>query len=249
MPALPDTTSHGAIQERFHAALWAPQTPDFVASGDAPDRRFAVYRNNVQHGLSRALAARFPVVERLVGVDFFAATARVYASASPPESPVLMHWGDSFADFLAGFPPAQSLPYLPDVARLEWLRGRAYHARDTVAADPSALLEADAAAMHLRLAPSVYLFESKWPAVSIWRRNQPGGATQALPKGGEIALIARRPDFEVIVEPLDPAQAAVLRALQAGASLGHAAHRTDPTPLLALLLTHHLISHIEGPSS
>jgi len=40
----------------------------------------------------------------------------------------LAEYGDGFADFLAGFAPAQSLPYLADVARLEWAINAAYHA-------------------------------------------------------------------------------------------------------------------------
>ncbi|MEZ5751568.1 MAG: DNA-binding domain-containing protein [Paracoccaceae bacterium] len=245
MPGQPEL-SHEIVEARFHAALWAPQTPDFVASGDNRDRRFAVYRNNVQHGLSKALAARFPVVERVVGSEFFAAMARVFVAQFPPTDPVLLNWGAAFVPFLAAFEPVRGLPYLPDVARLEWLRGRAYHARDAAPADLSALLGPDAGDLRLRLAPSVHLFESAWPAVSIWQINQPGTAPRALPRQGEQALVARRPDFEVVVEPLDPAQAHVLRHLIAGDPLGVAAADTDPTPILSCLVQHHLISQIEG---
>src|SRR5262252_4778420 len=38
-----------------------------------PTRRFAVYRNNVVFSLIGALRTRFPVVERIVGVECFAA--------------------------------------------------------------------------------------------------------------------------------------------------------------------------------
>ena len=112
MPAQPD---HAGIEAGLHAALWSPQTPEGL-NCSTPDRRFAVYRNNVQHGLSVALATRFPVIERLVGADFFAATARVFAAQHPPETPVLQDWGEAFPTFLAGFEPAAELPYLADVA-------------------------------------------------------------------------------------------------------------------------------------
>jgi hypothetical protein len=67
-------------------------------------RRFAVYRNNVQHGLTRALAARFPVVEALVGAEFFTAMARVFAAEAPPRDPVLLRWGDAFPASSTAFP-------------------------------------------------------------------------------------------------------------------------------------------------
>ena len=100
------------------------------------DRRFAVYRNNVVAGLIDALAQRFPVVCRLVGDEFFRAMARVYVTARPPTSPLMMLYGETFPDFIDEFAPAAALPYLGDVARLELARGRAYHAADAVPAGP-----------------------------------------------------------------------------------------------------------------
>jgi len=242
MPAQPD---HAGIEAGLHAALWAPQTPAGLSSPH-PDRRFAVYRNNVQHGLSTALATRFPVVERLVGADFFAATARVFAAQHPPETPVLLDWGEAFPAFLAGFEPAAGLPYLPDVARLEWLRGRAYHAADAPAADPALLSAFRPETLRLTLAPSVAGFASRWPAVSIWAMNQPGAPSRRLPPGPEFALIARRPEFDVIVAPLDEPGHCLLRGLLRGAPLAMAAIDTDPAPLLALLIRHGLIAAITG---
>ena len=234
---------HPGMQARIHAALWSPLTPEGLGAAEGLDRRFAVYRNNVQYGLSRALAQRFPVVERLVGAEFFAAMARVFAAAHPPETPVLLDWGEGFAGFLAGFAPVQHLAYLPDVARLEWVRGLAYHAADAVAADPALLGAAAPERLRLGLAPSVQAFRAGHPAVSLWRLNQPGAQPFVLPKGPEYALIARTPGFAVVVEPLDAARHAVLVALLEGVPLAEAAS-ADPTPLLALLIRHHLIAEI-----
>ncbi|MCB1391241.1 MAG: putative DNA-binding domain-containing protein [Rhodobacteraceae bacterium] len=231
------------MEARMHAALWSPLTPAGLAAAEGIDRRFAVYRNNVQHGLTRALAQRYPVVERLVGAAFFAAMARVFAAAHPPATPVLLDWGADFAAFLAGFPPARALTYLPDVARLEWARGLAFHAADTPAADAACFAELSAERLRLRLAPSVLAFDARHPAVSIWRLNQTGATPAAPPAGPEFALIGRTPGFAVVVEPLDAARHAILCALLAGQSLAQAA-TADPTPLLALLIRHQLIAEI-----
>lgn len=228
----------------MQAALWRPETPEGLGQAEGLDRRFAVYRNNVQHGLTRALAARFPVIERLVGPEFFTAVARLFAAAHPPASPVLSDWGAGFPSFLGAFPPAAALAYLPEVAQLEWLRGLAFHAADAPMVDPAALGAVDPARLVLRLAPSVQAFAATHPAVSIWAMNQPGAQPKAPPKGPEYALIARDPGFALVTVPLAKDQHALLTALLEGQPLAQAA-QTDPTPLLALLLRHRLIARIE----
>lgn len=230
---------HAALESAFHAGLWVPEAP---AGFEA--RRFAVYRNNVQHGLSRALAARFPVIERLVGAPFFAAMARVFAAQHPPAGPVLAEWGEGFADFLAGFPPLANLPYLADVARLEWLRGLSFHAADAPVADVALLGRIAPERLVLRLAPCVLGFGAAYPAVSLWQANQPGALARSMPPGPEFALIARTPDFALVTEPLEGAMHRVLLALLAGQPLAQAAGPDDPTPLLVLLLRHGLIAEI-----
>lgn len=232
-------------QAGIYAALWSPLTPDAIGPEPGRARRFAVYRNNVQHGLSAALAQRFGVIEQLVGAEFFAAMARVFAARHPPRSPVLIDWGDDFAVFLAQFPPVAHLPWLPEVARLEWARGRAFHAADRRAADPAPLSGADPGALILRLAPSLILFSSPRPAVSIWRAHQSDAPRASLPQGPEYAAILRSQGFEVQVQPLDARQYAALNALAQGVPLASATADTDPTPVLALLLGHGLITAFE----
>ena len=104
--------------------------PEETTSWTAPRplKRFNVYRGNVAGALGEALAVRYPVVRRLVGAEFFQAMAREYGLANPPHSPVLIHYGADFADFIAGFEPAKSVPYLSDVARLDSAHWEAYHA-------------------------------------------------------------------------------------------------------------------------
>ena len=55
-------------EEGFDAALADWSSP-------APHPRMWIYRNNVASALAGALAVRYPVVEQLVGAEFFAARA------------------------------------------------------------------------------------------------------------------------------------------------------------------------------
>lgn len=215
--------------DAFAAALLDPERP--VPAGvtshtcAVPARRFAVYRNNVVVGLARALAVRFPAVERIVGEEFFAAMARVFVAAQPPRSPLLMRYGDGFPDFIAGFAPAAELPYLADVARLEAARTRAYHAADAEPLDPAQLqaIEPDAlGGVRFSLHPSIEIIRSAHPIVMIWAMN--AGEAELGPIEDwrpEHALVAR-PRLDVEVRALPVGGAAFLDALRAGQPLAEA---------------------------
>lgn len=156
-------------QAAFAAAVFDPElpVPADLRSLDAPAGadRFAVYRNNVMVGLIEGLRDAYPVVCRLVGHEFFRAMAGLFARAHPPRSPVMLEYGDGFADFTAAFPPASSLPYLADVARLERAWVEAYHA-------PEAPPLASAEAVGIRLHPAARLVRSPFPILAIWQANQ-----------------------------------------------------------------------------
>jgi hypothetical protein len=235
------------IQHTFaHALLQARlQVPAAVTqcAGPSRERRFRVYRNNVKASLVAALTARFPVTRRLVGEEFFEAMALVFIGLHPPRSPVLAEYGAEFAGFLEGFEPAADLPYLPDVARLEWARQRAFHAADAVpvAIDRLAALAADDLPhARLTLHPAAAVVASPWPIVSIWTTNtfdaEPRRIGPDLP--GEAALITRPAD-EVLVELLPDGAEPMIDALGEGHSLGRAIDRApagfDLPGMLALL--------------
>jgi hypothetical protein len=195
-------------------------------SGGVPARRFGVYRNNVYAGLIGLLAGRFPVVARLVGEEFFRAIARIYVEREPPGSAVLIRYGEGFANFIAGFAPASSLPYLADIAALEWAWHKAYHAAD---AEPLALQELAAVTNRageavLSFHPSLGIVRSSYPIVSIFEANVQSG--EPLPvqlSNAEDALVAR-PGLEVEIRRLPAGGARFVLALQEGHSIGEAAN-------------------------
>ena len=91
-------------QAAFAAALLDPQLPcpDGLcsANGADPASRFSVYRNNVQSSLINALADSYPVVQQLVGEDFFRAMAAVFVQQHPPETPLMSRYGEALPAFL-----------------------------------------------------------------------------------------------------------------------------------------------------
>ncbi|MDF2995319.1 MAG: hypothetical protein K0R27_956 [Xanthobacteraceae bacterium] len=217
-----------AMQGRFVDALReAGGVPGGVTSWNRPrpERRFEVYRNNVAFGLSRALAQRFPVTEKLVGEEFFAGMAHAFIAAHPPCSPLLLAYGDELAEFVAEFAPAADLPYLPDVIRLEAARGHAYHAADVAPLAPAALAEMPPerlAALNFELHPALNVVRSAHPVVTIWAMNAGEMPLEPLDAwNAEDALIVR-PALHVLVRRLPAGGAAFLEALAAGAALSAA---------------------------
>ncbi|MGO9675283.1 MAG: DUF2063 domain-containing protein [Methylocella sp.] len=218
------------LQNAFAAALLDPglAPPHGVIShtSQAPVKRFAVYRNNVMVSLIDALEARFPAAKRIVGEDFFRASARVFARAHPPRSPLMMTYGDEFPDFLETFEPAAEIVYLADVARIEAARTRAYHAADAAPLQPSDLAgveAADLAELRFELHPSLEIIASAFPVATIWAMNAGEAPLAAIEDWrGEDALVLR-PVFEVEVRRLPAGAAAFLQSLKAGDPLGEAA--------------------------
>lgn len=239
--------SHDTFLTGFDRGLrGGPMPPGVTARIPAEAaRRFDVYRNNVAVSLTEALASRFPVIRRLVGDEFFRAMARVFAEAHRPQSPVLAEWGDSFPDFLAGFPPLADWPYMADVARIEYARGVAFHAADAEPLDPQLLTGADPETLILHLHPSLQVLASDHAAVSVWQQNQPGAQAGPLPAAPETALILRDRAHEVPVHSIGPGDVAMLAAIQSGATLvasAEAGLAADPAHQAQALLVHLMLA-------
>jgi len=236
---------HVEALSRFHTALQDGGPPPGVIATDPAEsaRRFAVYRNNVAVSLSEALARRYPVIQQLVGKEFFRALAAAYRAVDPPHQPVLAEWGGQFAAFLAGFAPLADWPYMADVARIEHARGLACHAADIPPLAPADLIGADPLRLVLHLHPALRMLRLDHPAVAIWAQHQPGARPAPLPPGPQIALILRERSFAVPVEVIGPGDARLIEALMARKPLAEAAEAAaraepgrDPQPCLVRLM-------------
>lgn len=226
MPSLRDA------QTGFARAILDEAAPEWLAAIDrgrfGVERHVQVYRHNVTASLTGALAAVYPVIVRLVGRGFFDYAADAYLRQAPPRSGNLHDFGESFGDFLRAFPAAVDLPYLRDVARLEWAWHRAFHAADAPALDLRRLGDVsprDQPRLVFRLHPSVQLLKSPYPILRIWQVNQPehtGDTRVDLAEGGEHVLVMR-PAIEVELVRLSAPEFDFLRACDGGAALGEAA--------------------------
>jgi len=216
------------VQAAFAAALDDPGAvaafaPALVARDQRTAERLALYRGNVVDAWEKALANSHPVVRALVGDEFFAALARAYGRANPSVSGDLNRFGDRFAKFIGVFEHTQSLPYLGDVAALEWAVHRAHYAADgnkltrerVAALPPVELLSA-----RFGLDPACACVVSRYPVARIWQAHQPGSPV-ALPDSldcAEVALVVR-PHWRVEVLVSGAGEVAALEQLCSGADV------------------------------
>jgi len=126
-------TMRGSLVQGDHRPM-ASLLSEFVATD-----RLDIYRNTILASLTKALRLCYPAVLRLVGEEFFEAAVQLFITQHPPETACLDQYGGDLPEFLRYFQPAASLPYLADVARLEWSISSALHAPDAEPLDLSKL--------------------------------------------------------------------------------------------------------------
>ncbi len=190
-----------------------------------------VYRNNYRGNLHDALAGAYPVIEQLVGKDFFRRMTRQFIGQHLSRSGNLHHYGAEMSGFVAEFKPAQDLVYLPDVAALEWACHCAYFADDAAALDLVKLAQippVQYSELILCTSPACHLVRSRFPIAAIWHAHQPGAPGDFhidFDCGSCNALVCRKNDVVMVFE-LAEADAAWLQGIQAGISLGEATAAT-----------------------
>lgn len=225
------------LQSAFVDGVFADAAPVCAAFTPATERCFEVYRNNTFTNFTEALRAVYPVIERLVGDEFFTYAARRYVRDTPSISGDLHRFGAAFAELLAVLPACRELVYLPDTARLEWLMHEAFHAADHPPFDLrrlAALPPGRDDALRFCLHPACRLLASPYPVHRIWQVNQTGAAEQTPPVDlaeGGVHLLVARPRASVELELLAPAEFAALAALAQGqplAAVFECACREDP---------------------
>lgn len=238
------------VQEDFRATVLGAEdvaaTHLFAARGPVA-RRIAVHRNTVQASLTDVLATAFPVVKRIIGEEFFAGFARRFIATQPPRVPQLSEYGRDFPAFIAVAEQLKSLPYLYDVARLEWARGEAYFAADAEPLPVERLGSMPAEALpeaHLVLHPATRLVASQYPIHRIWTVNQADvvDVPQVDMTVAEAALVLRS-GFHVVTRKVTLGDGAFIAALEAGETLSNAADAAlaaDPVFELQTALAAHL---------
>lgn len=251
------------LQQQFMAALYDAAEPGPTATiagnGLTPEARLRIYRRSCNETQTAALRTTYPAVLALVGDAFFDQAARSYRHAHPSRSGNLQAFGDDFSKYLATAPGCRSLPYLPDVARLEWLRQRAILAPAAASISPEALGAATretAESLRIVLHPSVHWLDSRYPVLAIWNYAlRPADENLVLGKDGE-NVVLWRDEGEVAMDAVNPASFACIAAVAQGLTLGEARsaaesidHDFDLDACLESLVAHGLVAGVRPYSA
>jgi len=192
-------------------------------------RGLMAYQANGHALAERCLPAAYPVVAQLIGQDSVHALARDLWHRHPPVGGDLAQWGDALPAFLSDNDQLADVPYLADVARVEWALHRAASAPD---ADPDLpsfgrLSTEDPDSLTLRLAPGTEVIASDWPVVSLVNAHTTSEPTLAeagqrvRDRVSETAVVWRQ-GWRPCVAACPANALGLLRALQRGAALTEA---------------------------
>jgi hypothetical protein len=202
-----------AFQQSFARAVLADRPLDRISS----QREFAVYRNTSARGAVEALRSAYPTVDMLVGDEMFTQVALDYRGEYPPSGPVLSDYGADFSDFLARQPWTCELPYLADVARLDWLWLSAFLAPDM---DRLAPLTSGGDPRRIGLHPAARFAWLATPAMTIWQaHSDPWNIVELVPEWREEGALFTRRGQAVRAELIGPECHHLLLACAARMSL------------------------------
>lgn len=244
----------------------------FLAGEDTPDAgrhvattalgaeaRLQIYRNARRHSLTTTLRTVYPAIQGLVGEAFFEVAAMRYLRDYPSRSGNLQEYGAAFPKLLAAMPEAGGVPYLPDVARLEWARQECYLAADVPWLNIDAIsmdINSPPAATRLLLHPAVGLVQSAYPILDIWRYcREPSTEAPSLDDGGQRVLVWRD-DHQVVMQALDPGAAIFISSVLAGNTVSEAmtkieatgSHAFTPPVCLLWLFDNRLVTGVHLPN-
>jgi len=209
-----------------------------------PEGHLHIYKSNIFGALQKVLKEIYPVCHKLVGEDFFLYLMNAYIEKNISVSHDLGNYGGIVADFIADFEPAKSLPYLPDVARLEWAWHKQFTARNSPGMDFHKLAECytDCGEKIIFSLPlDSILLCSSFPIHRIWEVNQvdyKGDQTVILTPNTYYYLVWRK-NLEMRIDILDPLEWQVLQWVNAAQAFGTICERLNenmPDTDIAILM-------------
>ena len=180
-----------------------------------------IYRNSALANITQALALTYPVINKLVGSDFFQATCRQFIFLHWPQSGNLDDYGAEFPLFLTEFEHTKSLLYLCDVARLEWAFHQSALAKDADLTDWTQLSQVtNILQVQFTLAPSVKLISSIFAIDEIWQQNQDNAPPEIevdvvdIENSNKTFLAVFRKGLKTVIMPITEGEDVLLQAFK-----------------------------------
>ncbi len=182
------------------------------------DARWHIYADGFLARLVEAIENDYPAVTKVLGGGPLRSLAARYLSRFPPRSHDLGRAGDRLAGFLDSDGLTANLPFLPDLARLEWAVAEVFVAPDVPTlswADLTRLGPGAAVDLPLALQPGAALVGSTWPIHPIWSCRDKAANEIDVPieRRPSVVLVSRR-GLEVVCRPASSLEARLLQTAQ-----------------------------------
>ncbi|WP_374691621.1 putative DNA-binding domain-containing protein [Accumulibacter sp.] len=194
----------------------------FAGEGSGSGGGFGIYLQAYRARLTAALQDNYPVLQRAIGDDAFAALADAYITRRPSTFRSIRWFGDCLSDFLASSREHLAHPSLVDLARMDWATRAAFDAADAealAATDLAALRAEDWPRHRFRLLPSLQILHLDWQVEPIWRALDADPlASSDEPLFLPHVLLVWRPQLECRWRSAATVEATVIEALTTGAS-------------------------------
>lgn len=239
------------LQQDFAAALhYQPSTVTAdIADGQFPaEQLIQIYRNNFIISLSEILEVVYPCVKAVVGDECFSQLARQHVLTHPLQQGDVSHYGHGLYETVSSQPAlTEAVPYLTDLASLEWHLDRAAHAPAIDSQFPFAklgqLTEAKLPQLRLEVPEPTFCIDSDYPVATIWQMITDNAVEEIDLSQPESAVIQRRPD-QMMVLNTTPGATGLIRLSQQQGCLGDASE--EMLAMLGELVQRHIFTDIHG---
>lgn len=200
------------IQDKMLKSVFAANIGalDFIKSaGDISNKdRFLIHRHTILENLVNSLKISYPGIWKLIGEDCARGAALAYAhklSNITPQSKI-NKFGASFPEHLKNFPSTSSLAYLPDFAKLEWLRSLSHDARREDLIDEADLAKIELEKLEsykLKFNSSVFFMTSKFPLLKIQNLIDDEDSEEIILSEEDTYLVVYRVDGKINTAYID----------------------------------------------
>jgi len=131
---------------------------------------YGVYHNNyIENGI-RALSISFPSVLGLLGEEAFRGLARLYLLQEPKQCFDWADYGEQFSLFMFEIDELSDMPFLPEIAELDWRILHIERAKDVdFNANSFSLLETEEPSqLRFILAPGIQIMQAMFPLKELY---------------------------------------------------------------------------------
>ncbi len=211
--------AHRADHESPHSRLVSGITPG--GSLTSPDS-LEVYRRGFIVRLTEALGDMYESVWWVSGDEDFFRLAKIFILSQPSHTYNLSSYGHEFPEFLEKERPFPDFPFLPDLARFEWLFKNIFHTQQHESVSQESIQHniSQGGNIFFKFGSSVHVFSARFAVYDIWKlRGTCHDEAPSIEWDREQYLLLYKKDDQIFVNELDHVEYTVLQQLLDGSTL------------------------------